>query len=133
MEDIKVIDLKKVKARKIGQGSFATVYKISPKRVVKVFDYHRLGVAIKLIRDEIKGSKRKDNLPVIDIVNVNRNGKILPAILKEYLPYRVSLQEINKMPRYWDKRLANCRKRTRNGKPVLIDTQTRKALRLIGL
>jgi len=133
MKEIKTINLKKRKARMIGYGSFATVYKISPKRVVKVFEVYPLDLSIKLIRDEVKGSKRKDNLPIIDIVNVNRNGQIYPGILKEYLPYRVSQQEVDRMPRYWDKSPRNCRKRTRNGKPLLIDSQTRNALRLAGL
>ena len=134
MKGFHTIDLTKTKMRKrVGKGAFSTVIRISKKRVVKVFDLKLTDKTIKrLVKDEVKGSKiYKDALPVLkEVVVKGKKGKVFYGLLKEYLPYKITKKDIIKS-KAWDKKRENFRKKCRNGKPYLIDTQTRKTIRIM--
>ena len=117
----------------IGDGAFATVYRISPRRVVKVFE-SRIKLGMKLAKDEIQGSKKyKYGLPVLRMVKVIRSyrGKESEfiGVIKKYIPYRVTNTEINKLYKNrvqnlpWDAHSLNFGK-DYNGKIYMIDTAT---------
>lgn len=130
MRKIKVTD-----EQCIGYGSFGTVYKISPRKVVKAFFRDPRMEAY--VKDEIRGSKLfKAALPILEVVTV-----ILPdntetvGLVKRYIPNSVSYEEMLEATRKkeitysWDRKADNFRK-DKKGKIWMIDTQTIAALEI---
>ena len=110
----------------IDEGSFAAVYRISPRRVVKAFFYPEEDDVSRLADDEIKGSKKyKRALPVLAKVKVIfPNGTESIGLVKKYLPYEI--YDERAMPsdsRCWDASPDNYRM-DYDGTVWLIDTQT---------
>ena len=125
----KIINLKSKKV--IGRGSFAIVYKVSPRRVVKVFRSNVKEELDLLLEDEVKGGKTLAYaLPVLKVVNViTPRGRLTRGLLKQFIPYPVTLEEIwAEIPiriinKIWDIQSNNIR-RDSKGRLWLVDTQT---------
>jgi hypothetical protein len=117
----------------LGEGAFAKVYRVSPRRVVKVYDHRFTKKEIKdLMEDEIKGSKSVRNaLPVLRVVDVIPPGctkRVQKGLLKRYIPLEVSHKEFREYVKSWkeldwDAHDSNYRKDTR-GNYWQVDTQT---------
>jgi hypothetical protein len=118
---MKVIKLQK--EQEIGHGMYGVVYRISPRRVVKVFKkFQKYNIP-----DEIKGSKTdKRCLPVLKVVDVVLpNGKKRKGLVKRYIPYEISMKEFFKLrdaEDFYDLHDNNVRKDSRN-RIYIIDTQ----------
>ena len=127
--------IKVISEQWIGEGSYGTVYRISPRKVVKAFFRDPRMEAY--VKDEIRGSKLyKAALPILEVVTV-----VLPddeetvGLVKRYIPNGVSYNELraalrNKLINYgWDVRTDNYRKDNK-GRIWRIDTQTIAALKI---
>lgn len=125
---------------RIGRGAFARIYRISPRRIVKVFydtsawynndhKYHD-----HLIRREYRGAKKykKINaLPCLGIITVYETISGVTTkkkgIVKEYIPLPVTTREMCKLYKaeehdyFWDLHRSNVRKKP-NGTIYIIDT-----------
>jgi len=116
----------------IGAGSFADVYRISQRRVVKVFSI-RFSDEVRdaLIVDEVQGGYTLQfGLPVLKIVDViTMNGKKTKGLIKRYIPLEVTYDEVcdlhddQDLKMDWDAGNENFRKDTR-GNFFQVDTQT---------
>lgn len=124
--------MKTIKVNKrqyIGGGCFGDVYRISSRRVVKVF--HLGGEC----ESEIKGSKlSKYALPILERVKVKRGNKKFDGVIKRYIPYECDIIDYEvirkKLKKYknpskllWDLHINNIRKDSR-GRIYIIDTGT---------
>jgi len=112
----------------IGNGAYAKVYKISPRRVVKVYYDEDDKIINKLINDEIKGSKRLFNLPVLKVVKVKIGNKIKQGLVKRFIPNTITFEELCSFAKknnlkYWDMTTHNFRKDSK-GNIYMIDSQT---------
>ena len=113
----------------IGCGAFGSVYKISPKRVVKVYDRDEGSKhEMEYISKEIELSFRHKNvLPVLDLVLVKHRGKFHYGLIKKYLPRRPKYKHIKELSKIlpkelkWDLKEENVRL-DRDGTAYLIDT-----------
>lgn len=119
----------------IGDGSFANVYRISPRRVVKVFrpDEFDDEDINWFIEDEIAHSRGKGHLPVLETVDVILPGKIkpTPGLVKRFLPYEASWEDFINFPEeHWDDHEENFRKDSR-GNVFIIDSQSEEAMERI--
>lgn len=122
-----------IKGKKlIGSGLYANVYRLSPRRVVKVFHLRDSKTLEKIIKDEIKGSKKmKGGLPILAIVKVELSKYETYGLIKKYVPYTVSYKEMHravdegKISNIWDLHDKNVRKDSK-GKFWIIDTQTKE-------
>lgn len=118
---MKVIKLQK--KQEIGNGMYGVVYRISPRRVVKVFKkFQKYNIS-----DEIQGSKINEKcLPILKIVDVMLpNGKKKKGLVKRYIPYEATLEEyfnIRDNSDFPDIHFDNIRKDSR-GRIYIIDTQ----------
>jgi len=103
-ENVPVLALN-LKDKCIGFGSFAYVFRISPRRVIKIFDPC---VSKEVINSEIEGSKcSKHSLPVLKIVKVKsrslnflygvKGKRIYWGLVKRYIPYEVSEEEADQL------------------------------------
>jgi hypothetical protein len=122
----------RLKARQIiGVGSFGTVYRISPRRVVKVF--HAEWDQEYIIRDEITGSSKHELcLPVLKVVDVEywKDGhlKKTKGLLKRYIPIKADHRDAKVLRKrlkghiLWDLWDKNLRKDTK-GNIYIVDTQ----------
>jgi hypothetical protein len=123
----------------LGSGAYGSVYRISPKRIVKVYNLseisigflaekQRLAIELRYARDEIRGSKRYAfGLPVLQIVMcINGHGKKHIGVIKKYLPKSARWKDLDKAYKFrqrpWDDGCRNYR-RDNNGKLYMIDTQ----------
>jgi hypothetical protein len=112
----------------IGEGSFGQVFRISPRRVIKVF-FDRQNEA-RLIGDEIKGAETLPYaLPVLKVVEVKRpDGRIQKGLLKRYIPKEISSKVLYQLSRGkqlgFDAHEKNFRVDSR-GKVWRVDTQIR--------
>lgn len=88
----KVIKIDPSKHHEVGSGYYATVYRLSPRRVVKVFQNH---VPKYVVSSEIEGSKvSKYALPVLKVVKVKfKNESECWRLVKKYIPHEVSRDE----------------------------------------
>lgn len=116
----------------IGEGGFARVYRISPRRVVKVFFYDDDNREA-LVKDEILGAKRYAYaLPILGVVRVEGDVKGI-GVIKKYVPYPVSEEEIAVLYKGkrepWDFSAHNYRK-DYDGTIYMVDTQTPEAERI---
>jgi hypothetical protein len=116
----------------IGCGGYAMVYRLSPRRIVKVFHWHE--ELEKIVRDEIRGSKIiKNALPVIEVVKVKFKGYETYGLIKKYVPHPVTRDEMRsalnegKIRNIFDLHSDNVRKDSR-GKFWIVDTQTASGL-----
>jgi len=130
----------------IGEGAFGRVYRISPRRVVKVFFGEDFKESLFEARSEIRGSKiYKHALPVLELVKVTHTyliqewncetGDYKPgrrikrtraAVIKRYIPYTVTDTQIASLysKNYegpWDRHPDNYGMDS-NGRIYLIDT-----------
>ncbi len=80
----------------INHGCWANIYLLSPQRIVKVFRKAYQKDEDKLIRDEVRGSKKyKYALPILRIITViTPQGNKAKGMVKKYLPYKVSREEM---------------------------------------
>jgi hypothetical protein len=132
--------IKLKKNQQIGEGGYATVYRISPQRVVKVFHQELDKDRDKLIRDEIRGSKQmKAALPVLRVVDVITPwGHQTKGLVKQYIPHKVTHDELREFLKKnyksrrtpWDTYKDNYGKDNK-GNVYRIDTQTATAERWI--
>lgn len=122
------------------QGAFARVYRISSRRIVKVYRAKDIQVSKKFANDEIKGSKiyKKYNaLPVLEVVNVievlDSGVRKAIGVLKRYIPYNLSKKDYETFlyshpdcvhPDVYGPNL----KKDSRGNIYFIDTQTRKGI-----
>jgi hypothetical protein len=121
----------------LGGGSFGSVYRLSPRRIIKVYNYidvHDNNIMI----DEMEASLCSEHaLPVLDIVTAVRSGYHYYAVIKKYLPFRVTYTESQHLKRnlpkklQWDCHSGNALK-DYNGKVFLVDTQGTYAKKLCG-
>mgnify|MGYP003825321975 CR=1 FL=1 len=130
--------IKLTKKQFIDEGAFAKVYRISPRRIVKVFkdqDNEEYG---RNLQDEIAGSKMHEAcLPILKVVEVilPNSRRSRKALLKRYIPYEVSEGEFYKKYNphnysiFWDIKRRNIRKDSK-GRIYLIDTQTHACMDL---
>lgn len=112
----------------LGQGSYGTVYKISPRRVIKIYDgYTSFETNLKVLNDEIKNApKFKNGLMPLKIVEVKFRGKKYPASIKRYLPLNVKYKEVKHLCKHkFDKiDFASCQyKKDYRGNIYRVDTQ----------
>lgn len=100
MENMKHFTLQKNKEF-LGKGAFGIVYKISPRRVIKIFDSEdHFEDGLVWAKDEIEGVNCFYNgLPVIDIVKTKYNRFFRAAIIKKYLPYKITEEELEVIPK----------------------------------
>lgn len=123
------------KSQRIGSGSFADVYRISPRRVVKVFrpDEFDKDTIKEFITDEIEVSKGNGHLPVLRVVKVKypETGEITPGLIKRYIPYEAKKEDRDTLEvSYWDDSLDNIRKDSR-GNVFIIDSQSDDVMRYV--
>lgn len=79
----------------VGNGSYASVYKLSVRRVVKVFGSNFSKDDVEgLIEDEILGSKEERSLPVLRVIDIFHNGRITKGLVKRLLKRNASWDEI---------------------------------------
>ena len=124
--------IKVTKKQWIDCGSYNDIYRISPRRIVKVPKHYFIKIAEKMILDEIRGSKiQKFALPILDIVDVELpDGLVIPGILRRYIPNEYSyakwrkLENQHNLMNSWDARPVNFRYDSK-GTPWRVDTQTR--------
>jgi len=84
-----------VKAVQIDGGCFGNIYRISPRRVLKVYDCVNEREGIKLAEDERKGAGLYYNgLPVLRIVRVKLRGAYRIGVIKRYLPREVDYDAV---------------------------------------
>jgi len=120
----------------LGHGSFSTVYHLSPRRVIKVYNqFPEFDMGI--MAEEIEMSMCSEYaLPVLDVVIALSNQKRYYAVIKKYLPFEVTHLEANRLSRLLPHKLkldchsANVRKDGK-GNLFLIDTQWNYAFRLV--
>jgi len=120
----------------VGYGAYGDIYRISPRRVIKVYRacFSKLQVA-DLIKDEIAGSKtNKRCLPILNTVEVRvSNKRTTYGLLKRYLPIEAGGRDVDTIRDilppgncrkncWWDLKDSNLRKDTR-GNIYIIDTQ----------
>jgi len=123
----KVIEISR--KQKIGSGCYGAVYRISPRRVIKVFHTHfRKSEVEELIKDEVKGSYRKFNVPVLQVIDVIIGKKKTKGLLKRYIPCDAGYDECREFTRknrirQWDSHPGNIRKDSK-GQLYIIDSQT---------
>lgn len=112
----------------IGEGSYGKVYRVSPRRVVKVFhDWWNDDEIEDFIDDEVRGGERPHNIPVLKVIDIKVGRRKTKGLLKKYIPKPVSLHELTKFVakhniEYWDCGTKNFRKDTL-GKIFMVDTQ----------
>jgi hypothetical protein len=84
------------KKTKIGECSYGIVYRISPRRVVKIYDgCNSFENNLQVLNDEINSAKKfKNGLIPLKAVVVKFNRKKHPATIKRYLPLEVTGLEI---------------------------------------
>lgn len=118
------------KLKLIGTGAFGKVFRLSHRRIVKVFSsYNSEEYVNRIIKDEIRGSKFKGSLPVLKVVNVVINGRKTKGLVKRYLQYPITPRELDdlirkkKITALWDDRPVNFRKDSK-GNIYRIDTMT---------
>lgn len=128
-----VLKINEVQHEEIGVGCFSEVFKISPRRVIKIF-FARIPKYV--IESEIKGSKScKYALPILKVVLVDFHGEKRWGLVKKLIPYAVNetqackLQDLLKLENSlnaktlaYDCHSHNVRKDSR-GKLWMIDTQ----------
>lgn len=140
----KIRRIKVFSKQKIGEGAYGTVYRISPRRVVKIFDISlAIEEQMEACLDEIEGSQiYAYALPVLGIaeVTLRKRNYIGPSdykikkftgygVIKKYLPYQAKEHEIKTLYQqrnydgkwYWDDHPYNYRKDNR-GNIYLVDT-----------
>ena len=124
----------------IDEGCFGAIYRISARRIVKVYhaDFSKEQI-LQLIDDELQGSCQIPyGLPILKIVHViaphwsNKQNKYIKqktkGLIKRYIPYSVSDAIANNfigsknLKRIWDLKSDNLRKDTR-GRIYIVDTQ----------
>lgn len=123
-----VINLPK-KKKLIGKGSFGDVYRISSRRVVKVYKEELID-GLYCAKDEKIGAKLFENgLPVLKIVRVTHKDKEYIGVIKRYLPNEAT--HYDRLPNTgydatdWG---PDQYRKDSKGKPYRVDTQTRKIL-----
>lgn len=123
--------------RCIGSGVFASVYRLSPTRIIKVYDYDPQHDG-NLMAEEIELSMCSEHaLPILDVAIAKKRGKRYYAVIKEYLPKRATYLEAIRLEKILPRRLQldcheeNVRK-NKKGKMFLIDTQGRYAFKVLG-
>lgn len=139
---MRVIDVSRL--RPIGSGEFGAVYRISSKRIIKVYnnDYYD-DCYLDIMAEEIELSYlSKHSLPVLGTAIAKKNGRLFYAVIKEYLPYHatsadaIRLRELfKKNKRTWvlaDDCYSNNVRKDRKGRTFLIDTQGDYAWDAIG-
>lgn len=132
----RIIEINAEKHKQIGSGCFGRVYRLTPRKVVKVF-YSKIPKYV--ISSEIKGSKASEHaLPVLKVVKVKikeKEGKEYWGLIKRYIPFECNYKEADKVKDLLmkedtddtnflacDCHTGNIRKDS-NGKLWLIDTQ----------
>jgi hypothetical protein len=125
----------KPKHKEVGSGAFSVVYRITKRKVVKVFwrdeRTHGRGISdyterqqLLFAQDEVAGAERYRNpADIFEIVKVEHdNGKVHYGVIKEYVPCRCTQDEV--APIYeWDAHSANYRK-NKHHRIKRIDTGT---------
>ena len=134
------------------EGEFATIYKVSPHRIIKAFnkvDMYTNEEVDFLISDEINGSKLNYGLPVIKEVEILtltchcgdcNDTKTARGLLKRFVPNLVSEKECIELvnrPDFpielkWDSQDVRQMRKDEKGRIYVIDTQTEKIMHLIG-
>jgi hypothetical protein len=122
--------------KRLGGGVFSTVYHLSPRRVIKVYDkFSKYDMGI--IAEEIEMSMCSEYaLPVLDVAIATRRKRRYYAVIKKYLPFSVTFREALRFEKILPRRLRfdchreNVRKDGR-GNLFLIDTQGNYAFRRI--
>lgn len=124
------------KLKYIGSGSFATVYRLSPRRVIKVYDRDPKHDG-NIMAEEIELSKTSPHaLPVLDVAIARRGKKRYYAVIKRYLPRRVTWTEMRQLESRLPRKLRddchtdNVRKDDK-GRMFLIDTQGKYAFNVV--
>lgn len=123
---MRTIDISKLK--RIGSGAFSIVYRLSSTRIIKVYNRHPK-YDMGIIAEEIELSMISEYaLPVLDIVIAKNKRFRYYAVIKEYLPYQATFDEIHEVTYLLPYKLredcheGNIRKNSK-GKVYLIDTQ----------
>jgi len=122
----------------IGSGAFADVYRLSQRRIIKVYDYDPEYDAA-IMAEEIELSMRSDHvLPVLDTAIAKKGRRRHYAVIKRYLPKRATGDDAEILERLLPRELRldchsdNVRK-DNNGRTFLIDTQGNFAFKVLGL
>jgi len=129
---MKIIDVSNLPH--IGSGCFSDVYRLSPRKIIKVYTQDPAADASEYMIEEIELSKKsKYTLPVLDVAIAKRGKRHYYAVIKRYIPKEVSYFESERFKRLLPKVLRvdakkrNIRKDSRN-RMYLIDTQGPVAL-----
>jgi signal recognition particle subunit SEC65 len=134
----------------IGEGDFATIYRVSNRRILKVFDrtnnFNNEEIDL-LINDEIRGGTLNYGLPVIKEMVVLcpiccdecSDYKEVRALLKRFIPFTVTEEEcceiINRsdfpIELKWDSNNPRQMRKDEKGRIYVVDTQTEKIMHLV--
>lgn len=121
----------------IGQGSFARVYKLSPTRVIKVYErwsQRSIKIINRIMGEEVRLSRSSPYvLPVLKVVLAKKKvgfrcSQYYYAVIKKYIPHPINGEEWEKLRELvpkklqWDCSFANCGK-DEDGNLYLIDAQ----------
>lgn len=101
----------------IGRGRYACVYRLSQRRVIKVFHSKYSEKKIdEIIRDERRGTKHNGSLPILKIVEVFSAGRKTKGLIKRYIPNECTgyeqmyrLMKRQRMREHIDDDPVNCR------------------------
>jgi hypothetical protein len=121
------------KLKRVGSGAFSTVYRLSSKRVVKVYNKSDSQHDGNIMAEEIELSMCSQYaLPVLEAVvakKIMKSGvKYYYAVIKEYMPHRATWREVDRLTSRLPRKLQddcyydNVRKDNK-GNIFLIDTQ----------
>lgn len=101
----------------IGMGSYGRVYRLSPRRIIKV--YHKKyssNEVEQIIGDEKRGTRLKGSLPILRTISVFSFGRETKGVVKKFVPYNVGsfdqlCEMVNEqgMKMHWDDHEGNFR------------------------
>lgn len=117
--------------KRLGSGSFGIVYKMSPKRIVKVFHPKFTEEQVEaLIADEIRGSVPDNALDILRVIEIKHNGRKTKGLVKQLLKKHATWDDLEKAHdngeldlNEFDVVPSNCMLDSK-GKVYLVDTMT---------
>ena len=136
---MRVVNLKGLK--RIGWGAFSEVYKLSQKKVIKVYTWYE-PQDLRIVAEEIELSHSSEyTLPVLETAIARKGNKLHYAVIKKYLPYPASKREATKLRTLIRKEkvkgglILDCYgenvRKDKRGKFFLVDTQGTYAFRVL--
>lgn len=116
------------KLKRIGSGYFSTVYRLSPQRVIKVYNHHK-GHDGNIMAEEVELSGSSPHaLPVLGVAIAVKGATRHYAVIKKYIPRRATWKEADDLRDVLPRKLqADCYsdnvRKDDKGRLFLIDTQ----------